>query len=602
MNRQAYSLRFPQNMRFAVELAKVFNHRLPVTIAIGAFLYVLLAAWLLYLTSHLVYAGLLTAMTLLSVVRTGSLLRHRRQPTHENNVQTRLRLMALYSGISGVLWGSLGYIGIAESQYGITLVLTVFLTGVIAASTAALSHVPPAHLAFVVTATTPIAWVYAADTDTHRAVIGALLLVYLGLMYLYSCGIRAVAFDAIDTRIKNDDLVRELADENHRTAMALRKAEEASRAKSTFLAAASHDLRQPMQSLRLLCESLSIHARETPSEKIARDIDTSVSTLQGLFDALLDISRLEAGAIDIEKKAFPLQQLIDRLDTDARPLAGERGLTLVMPDTREWVYTDPVLLERIVRNILSNALQYTENGEVRLCIESPQDCVILHVQDTGKGIPVSDQARVFDEFVQLDNPGRDRSRGQGLGLAIVARLSALLALKVSLHSTVGVGTDLAISIPRSLQHQTASLTPQRTGRFESLEGLTVAVVEDAANTREAFDMLLDAWGCSVVSASDSESILAAVDQSATMPDVVIADFQLTGETGIDAIEALRRRLGRPLPALIISGDVTLGTTVPSADGDVPVMRKPSDSVQLNAFLHRVLTTRNASRGDITTPA
>jgi PAS domain S-box-containing protein len=330
------------------------------------------------------------------------------------------------------------------------------------------------------------------------------------------------------------------------------EAERANRAKSSFLAAASHDLRQPVQAMVLLVSALSARLRSHPTAAVVDKLRRALDALQTLLEGLLDISRLDAGVVEARPQPMPLGALLERLAGEYRMRAAAAGLELRAVYTSAWVNSDPALLERILRNLLENAIRYTPRGGVLMGCRRRGGDVLVQVADTGIGIPADQQERVFQEFVQMDNAARDRGKGLGLGLSIVRRLAGLLGHGLDLRSQPGRGSVFSLTLPRAEplgmpKGEVAALPAD-------MHGL-VLVIDDEAIIRHGLEVLLSDWGCEVVTAGDGDEAVRWVHDHHRRPDVVLADYRLRqGATGVGAVAAVRTACNFPVPGIIITGD------------------------------------------------
>jgi signal transduction histidine kinase len=352
-------------------------------------------------------------------------------------------------------------------------------------------------------------------------------------------------------------LVQSYALRHEREAL-LAQAHAAREAQSRFLAAASHDLRQPVHALGLLAAQAEAQMHGRRAAATAVQLRQMAQSLDSLVDALLDIGRLDAGGITVEPRAMALSDTFDRLDAEFAVIAEARGLQGRLRPTDLWIRSDPVQFERMLRNLLANALAYTSRGGVLLAARRAGDRVRVAVWDTGAGIAVENQGRVFDEFVQLQNPGRDRRRGHGLGLAIVARLARLLEHRVSLRSRLGRGSVFVVEAPLADNLSGVSSAKPRLDTVAvpatPLLGRRVALVEDDDAVRDATAALLRTWGCDVWEAPAAEPLLAQLHPGGPLPQRLICDWRLERGDGLAAIDTLRRHCGARLPALLLSGE------------------------------------------------
>jgi CheY-like chemotaxis protein/two-component sensor histidine kinase len=323
---------------------------------------------------------------------------------------------------------------------------------------------------------------------------------------------------------------------------------------------------------------------------VVRSINSSVDALDALFNELLDISRIDAGVIKVNRRHFALEPIFVRLRTDFAPEADEKLLRLTIRPTRLHLDSDPVIVERILRNLVSNALRYTKEGGVLVLARKRDDKVALEVWDTGIGIPAEDQSRVFEEFYQIGNPGRDRRKGLGLGLAIVKRLASLLGAALDLRSKVQRGTRFRLTVPRGDAARVAPPSEAPVAiRAEGLGGCSVLVIDDEAHIIEAMRTLLGGWGAQVVTAASFEEALVATLGLDGAPDLIIADYRLgAGPTGADAIEAVRERWGVSVPAIVVTGSTTPGHVHEAKARGFQLLAKPVAPAKLRALINHEL--------------
>jgi signal transduction histidine kinase/CheY-like chemotaxis protein len=365
------------------------------------------------------------------------------------------------------------------------------------------------------------------------------------------------------------------------------KAERANKAKSQFLAAASHDLRQPLHALGLFASALSERIKFPEVRQLVENINKSVAALEELFNSLLDISRLDAGVIQPKFQHFRIKELMGRLSTEFNTPAHLKGLDIRFEGEDIVAYSDPVLLETVLRNLISNAIRYTQNGEVNVTwlIEGKRVCI--QVRDTGVGISDEDREHIFEEFLQLNNPDRDRTKGFGLGLAIVKRLSRLLKSTISVQSTVGSGSVFQLHIPLGDETQISDKSSSLVHHLQSEPAMLVLVIDDEHSVRDAMTALLKTWGHEVIAVSSLEEALETIKRS---PDAIIADYRLKhGKTGIEAIQNIHQKWGAAIPALIVTGDTSSELLREVQTSGYACMHKPVNSAKLRAFL------RSASR-------
>ena len=321
------------------------------------------------------------------------------------------------------------------------------------------------------------------------------------------------------------------------------EAEVATRAKSQFLAAASHDLRQPTHALGMFVARLGQLPHDAQTRHLVTNLDASVRAMQDLLDGLLDISKLDAGAVQVNLHAAPLNPIFEQIRLAMVDAASEKGLRLRVRPTTAWVRSDPVLLQRILLNLVANAVRYTQQGSVLLaCRASGHDTgsgvrARIEVWDSGIGIAPEHQTQVFTEFYQVGNAERDRTRGLGLGLNIVERTAHLLGHPFALRSHLGQGTRFTLEVPLA-RADAAPPEPAHAAPVTRLNGLAVMVIEDDALAAEGLVGLLESWGCTVTASDGAQQALAQMAQTG-VPDVIVSDYRLRGdEDGIAAVNAL----------------------------------------------------------------
>jgi signal transduction histidine kinase/CheY-like chemotaxis protein len=370
------------------------------------------------------------------------------------------------------------------------------------------------------------------------------------------------------------------------------KAEEASRAKSRFLAAASHDLRQPLHALGLFASALMGEVSLAKPRELVGKISRCVDALEKMFAELMDISRIDAGTVAVGRSSFALQGMFDRLDADFMPLAREKGLRLRIRPTREWTRSDPLMFERILRNLVANAIRYTERGGVLVACRRRGESVWIQVWDSGIGIAERERERIFEEFYQVDNPERDRSKGIGLGLSIVRRLADLLDEVVELRSVPGRGSMFQLRTPR-VPAETPAAAAALPGVFEYAH-LAVALLEDDPLVREAMASLLERNGMEVASGADSQELLGALERTGERPGLIVADYQLRGgESGVAAAQAVRKAFGEAIPVILVTGQISAEHLAEAKASGFPLLRKPVQGGKLLALIRATISLEEA---------
>ena len=493
----------------------------------------------------------------------------------------KLTLAAISFTLHGALMASV-MLAFPHVSVTIQAVLTIYCVGLATATVPATAGFSRIIKPYTFVTMGPIGFVWALPLQANvslfeRLAMLGLTVAYLATMWGHAKGTFQLFVDSHRMRLERLTL-------NQQLRAALTQAESASVAKTRFLASASHDLRQPMHALALFSGSLALRPLDARTAAIAEQIDKTIQVLGTQLDALLDISRLDAGVVEIKPALIDLRLMLEQLADEFRPLVVQKGLKLSLQvDQSLRVQTDPLLLKRILGNLLANAIKYTESGEVEIVLAAHGSRVFIKLRDTGPGIPAEEHQRIFEEFYQLNNPERDRSKGLGLGLAIVSRLVELLQINLRLHSAVGIGSSFELDLPMASVPAPApiELTPLSLAPLPP--GLRLLVVDDEESIRLGMSTLLEEMGFRVVLASSTQSALTAV-QGFT-PDIVLADFRLQGEdNGMRTIEALRQQWP-VLPAVLISGDTAPDRLQKAHAAGITLIHKP---VQVGALRKAIL--------------
>ena len=360
---------------------------------------------------------------------------------------------------------------------------------------------------------------------------------------------------------------------------------EANRAKSRLLAAASHDLRQPLHALNLLVAQQRIEPDPRERDRLAARVEGAVASINTLFDGLLDVSKLDAGVVRPEPAAVPVQRILDQMDITYSGAARAKGLELRIRPHDAWVCSDPVLLERILGNLVANAVRYTRHGGVLVGCRRTGSALRIMVCDTGIGIAADKLPDIFQEFYQVAPEGSGRGEGLGLGLSIVTRLCALMAHPIQVRSVPGRGSCFSVTVPLAQRGHTPASPPPEPA-FDALRGRRVLVIDNDDQVLDSTARLLAGWGCRVRALKAAPDI---PDVDSAAPDLLLVDFQLDdGDDGLAVVDRLRVALRRPIPALIMTGDVSAVTRQRIADSGLPMLEKPVSGLQLRTVMTRLL--------------
>jgi two-component system, sensor histidine kinase len=480
-----------------------------------------------------------------------------------------LRRLTLSIFIAGLSWGALAFGALGNTTaVGSILVISV-LAGVSGGSVGLFSPVFAVYVAFIVPLVgLTVARLFQLD-DPAYAAFGVISLFYIGTLLTQSYMAGRAVLAAINLRFENLALLAT-------TEAAQKNAEQANTAKSKFLAAASHDLRQPIHAQGLFLEVLSRTKLDAHQAEVLASARLASQASSDMLNTLLDFSRIEAGVVEPQAAPFKLQNLFYKIENDLAPVANAKGLVYRSRETSAVIHSDASLVEMVLRNLVSNAIRYTERGGVlvacRLHRGMGVNMAVVEVWDTGMGIAHGNQQEIFREFHQLGNPERDRRKGLGLGLAIADGLARTMGHALSLKSTPGRGSVFRLALPLSLS-SVPLVAPTVQSSPDGLAGVRVLLIDDDEAVLSSMAQLLRAWGCLVDTADSIEHALALAARMP--PDVVLSDYRLRGQqTGGQAIAALRALVGASLPALMITGDTAPDRLRETMSSGVPLLHKP----------------------------
>lgn len=387
---------------------------------------------------------------------------------------------------------------------------------------------------------------------------------------------------------KLQDEIRERAAAETALRLAKADAEQANLSKTKFLAAASHDLLQPLNAARLFVSALSDLDQPAGGRAMVENLDVALASVEDLLSALLDIARLDAGAVTAEVSDFPITSVLRPLATEYAPLARERGLEFVIVPSSAVVRSDVRLLRRVVQNFIANALRYTLSGRVLVGCRRRGDGVSIEVWDSGPGVPDDKLSEIFEEFRRLDTPvSSGRDRGIGLGLAIVDRVARMLGHPVGVRSRAGHGSVFSVRVPYGTRRQPARpAVPVATAAANRLAGVTVLVLDNEPAVLAGMRALLEGWSCTVLAATCRDEAMAQIGRA---PDLLIADYHLDhGAQGLEEVEHLRHACGRRLPAVMVTANRTASLVEEAKALGLSVLTKPVRPAQLRAVMGELL--------------
>jgi signal transduction histidine kinase len=497
---------------------------------------------------------------------------------------------------SGALWGAAAWLfyprGDSIQQIGLIVTVYTFC----AAAVTVLATQPHIFLAYSGLCFVPMAVRIASQGTVASYQLAGILFLIFALTSVLARNYRQALRRAIELKVHADELLAQLRIEKQAADAARYQAEVANRAKTQFFTAASHDLRQPLHAMGLFAEALRGKTHDDEAAQLVNSINASVDALEGLFSELLDITRIDSGHIEVEPKPFEVGGIFRKLRLHFEPTAFEKGLALRWRGSKHVAHADPLLVERILRNLVSNAIRYTEDGTVLVSCRRQGDALRLQVWDTGVGIPAHEQSRIFEEFYQVPgSPSPQQRKGLGLGLAIVKRLADLMNAPLTMRSELGHGTVFTLVLPagKAARVPEPAVAPRRTPGL-TLDGRLIVIVEDEPAVRTGLEVLLRGWGATILSfesvaASSAWATQTGADQQ--QPDLLIVDYRLeNGLNGVDALNALRGRFPG-VPAIVVTGSTMTGLDQEAQDKDFHLLIKPVVPNKLRAMIAFKLAKR-----------
>ncbi len=492
-------------------------------------------------------------------------------------VDVRLKLAGRLSLINGLVLASSGLLFSALDETA-RAAFSMIMVGLVAGTIVTSHGYRPVFMGFVlpILGSVIFVWMFSADESLSSLKIGSIIFLVValgGVLYASSRDVYSAFMDsfAVSAQIE----------------AALLAEQSANAAKTRFLAAASHDLKQPLNTLSMLSAALTLRDLDERSSTIAERMNLTMADLTTELDSLLDISKLDASVVDVEPTEFDINASIARLISEYEPLATSKGLELIHQKMAVGkLITDKYLFERLTRNLLDNAVKYTESGSVVISINKGSDTWKISIQDTGMGIPSSEHENIWEEFYQLRNPERDRQKGLGLGLSIVNRLATLIGGTIKMESEVGQGTRFFMELPivnASVKHMgTPESQELPISDLTNVKGAKILVIDDDKAVRTGTRLLLENCGLIVSEAGGATEAAASLD--ANGPDIVLCDLRLPDSTnGFKTIESLQQQ--RPgIPIIIVSGDSSPDKLKYAADCGLEFVAKP---VNVQKLLNRI---------------
>ena len=514
----------------------------------------------------------LAFMLLLSLFQTIEVIRIKRKKLDSKKGTELLYGSVFIAFIIGISWAIFLHLFLSNDAQTIYL-LAALVCGMLAGALVSTSIYFSLYILFSMPFI--ISFVYLLlDLETRNYLVLALLMIVFYFMCLNMAYIlNKRVLESFYLRFENVDVLKELKAQK-------KIAENANVAKSKFLAATSHDLRQPLHALGFFIDALKTSPEK--STELFEKIDASIASLKDLFDALLDISKLDSGIISVANRHFKSNKLVSNIENEYLLSARNKGLALIIEDNMSVLYSDHDLLKRLIGNLVSNAIRYTDTGEVKIVLKQLNDKQIsLSVSDTGIGIIKKELEHIFDEFYQINNPERDRNNGLGLGLAIVKKLTNLLDISISVRSDLGKGTCFEITIPTGFENKIVAEEKLIPYQNRELEGKNILLIDDEIDVLKAMEFSLTSWGCNVLTCESQSSAIEKIMSQNFEYDLIISDLRLrNNETGIAAINAVFKTIKKETPALLVTGDTSPDCITNASKSGFKLLHKPLKPAQL----------------------
>ncbi|MBT9526883.1 MAG: hybrid sensor histidine kinase/response regulator [Rhizobacter sp.] len=575
---------------------------LPRMTALNLFAALLLMPWYLPLLPMPALTGWLVALVVFVGARTLVIQRLTRwRADAQRNAEGSYNLFFMLALVSGVFWGVTAALLFGHGGPKEQLLLGFVLYGLCVLNS---YHVSIRYLAFEINffcSVLPFVVHIAMPGDVSSVLIAASVLLIVGgtgfLSRFYLMNFRKLG-EGMMWQLRQE---KSLADEASRAADAARReAEVANRAKTQFFAAASHDLRQPLHAMGLLAEALRQRTHDAEVASLVSSINGSVDALEGLFSELLDITKIDSGTVSVSPQHFRVDEVFRKLRLHFEPVAFDKGLALRFRGAHHLLHADPVLVERILRNLVSNAIRYTQDGTVLVSCRPRAGRMRLQAWDTGVGIAEAERSRIFEEFYQVagtEHVGPQERRGLGLGLSIAQKLANLMQAPLGLRSEPGRGSVFSLDLPagdaREARHLPEVPAPAPPAR--ALDGRCIVVVDDEPSVRAGLEALLVGWGARVMAFDSLQASVAwaeRADPKADRPDLLIVDYRLeSNHTGLEVIESLRQRFDHRLAAIMVTGSAMTDLEAEACEHRFELMLKPVAPHKLRALVNSALSVR-----------
>ena len=490
----------------------------------------------------------------------------------------------VFSFLTGGVWALLPFTLFVVDDINFLMLTIVIYCGYVSGALSVTTSNRASFLSFAIGISLPLITRLVIEGEPIHLTICALMVFYISMLFYVSSSLQVLFIDATRSELNNTKLLRQLETEKEAV-------EQAVASKDRFLASVSHDLRQPLNAISLFVDVLIPMQSNTAAPPILSKVKQSLKALSDMMHGLLDISKLDANAVSVTPQSFCLTTNINQILDEYREKTTHLVLNNEMTSPIN-VFTDPVVLNRVLRNLIDNAVKYTEQGEVTIQARQSDTHISVIIKDTGIGISKENLSIIFDEFEQLNNPERNREKGLGLGLAIVKRLCKLSDIDLEIQSKLGAGTTIRLTIEPSTENTdsiSSKLIEKETASEELLKGACLAIVDDESDILFGLQQLLNQWGCSLAIGHSQDELMLDLREKKWVPDAILSDLRLKGGAqGIDLIQALHEEYNKEIPAILITGDTAPERVKEVKKTGIEVMYKPIEPDVLKRNILKLL--------------
>lgn len=586
----------PISEEVLTQQVNLYYAQLKATLVINVFVVTVLTLLLVIISSNPIYAYFAVALVLNTIATyvyiayDSRAVKQFRSPIYRGNI------LCIFNFLFGLLWSLFFSVGL-DPNNEILVYFSVFMVlTLVSSSVNSLSYYLLGYLTFSISVAIPISIVLLSTQSVSHLLLASLLPVGVIAGFRHARVLNKTFAESFQLRFEKEGLVKELILQKNEANDLRKEAENAITAKSKFLVAVSHDLRQPLQSLTFFTEALETNKDNPKQLRLIENINNSEYVMESLFNALFDISKLDAGIVRPNITDFSLDDFIQPIYNEFSVSNRNNDIqfdvikTFSTENSQAVVKTDAILLESIVRNLVSNAFRYTRQGRIWVKCEIVNSSILLEVGDTGIGIPRDQLDNIFEEYYQLTNPDRNREKGLGLGLAIVKRLINILQLKIEVSSEINQGSKFVVTIP---QGDITKIKPKTITVAPELNSINVLVIDDDKMVGESLSALLSKWGYEHRITESGDEAEAVIIDDGFSPDAILADYQLKHKkTGIESIMQIQKLMQSNIPAIIITGDIHPENMTEVTKHNIPVLNKPVKPIQLRKFLLHCETSKN----------